>query len=80
MAELKEIKCGIIMPIAAMPGYTAEHWLEVKNIIKEATDSIEGYDISTEIVSNSDGEIDVIHKRIIQNLYNADIVICDIRG
>ena len=80
LEEVNEIKCGIIMPIAAMPGYTTEHWLEVKNIIKEATDGIEGYNITTEIVSNSDGEIDVIHKRIIQNLYNADIVVCDISG
>lgn len=76
-----EIKhCGIIMPIAAMQGYTAEHWIEVKNILIEATKQIDGIKFKAEIVSNSDGEIDVIHKRIIQNLYNADIVICDISG
>ncbi|MCY7670255.1 hypothetical protein MH064_02950 [Bacillus altitudinis] len=76
-----EIKhCGIIMPIAAMQGYTAEHWIEVKNILIESTKQIDGIKFKAEIVSNSDGEIDVIHKRIIQNLYNADIVICDISG
>ena len=79
--EQSEVKhCGIIMPIAAMPTYTAEHWAEVKSIITEATEIVDGINFKTEIVSNSDGEIDVIHKRIIQNIYNADIVICDISG
>jgi nucleoside 2-deoxyribosyltransferase len=80
MGNKTEKHCGIIMPISPMPGYPAEHWLEVKNIIIEATQQVDGYNFKTEIVSNSDGEIDVIHKRIIQNLYNADIVICDISG
>ncbi len=73
-------RCGIIMPIASMPGYSAEHWSEVKSIIIEATSIIEGIKFKTDIVSDSDGEIDVIHKRIVQNIYNADIVVCDISG
>ncbi|OLN21867.1 hypothetical protein BTO30_12680 [Domibacillus antri] len=72
--------CGIIMPIAQMGEYSSDHWKEVKNILVEATHQVNGYKFRTEIVSNSDGEIDVIHKRIIQNIYNADIVICDISG
>ncbi|HDX9656985.1 TPA: hypothetical protein ROY05_001577 [Bacillus toyonensis] len=75
-----EKHCGIIMPIAPMDGYTADHWTEVKSIITEATKQVNGINFKTEIVSNSDGEIDIIHKRIIQNLFNADIVICDISG
>ncbi|MGG3662509.1 hypothetical protein [Bacillus gobiensis] len=79
--DMKEKKfCGIIMPIAAMDNYTSEHWAEVKNIIVEATSQVKGICFKTEIVSDSDGEINVIHKRIIQNIYNADIVICDISG
>lgn len=73
-------KCGIIMPIAAMPGYTSEHWAEVKSIIVEATKLVEEIEFKAEIVSDSDGEIDVIHKRIVQNIYNADIVVCDMSG
>lgn len=80
MENKQSLYCGIIMPIAAMTGYTSDHWLEVKEIIIESTKAVEGYTFNTEIVSNSDGEIDVIHKRIIQNLYNADIVVCDISG
>ncbi|MGH0778490.1 hypothetical protein ACQVQ8_15435 [Bacillus cereus] len=75
-----EKHCGIIMPIAPMDGYTSDHWAEVKSIITEATKQVNGINFKTEIVSNSDGEIDIIHKRIIQNLFNADIVICDISG
>ncbi|MGM0835422.1 MAG: RNA helicase [Bacillota bacterium] len=77
-SKIKE--CGIIMPIAAMPGYTSEHWSEVKQIIIESTKIVEGIEFKTSIVSDSDGEIDVIHKRIVQNIYNADIVVCDISG
>lgn len=68
------------MPIASMPGYTSEHWQDVKQIITEATEQITEFSFKTEIVSNSDGEIDVIHKRIIQNLYNSDVIVCDISG
>jgi hypothetical protein len=79
--ENTEVKsCGIIMPIAAISGYSQEHWLEVKQIFIEASEMVDGINFKTEIVSNSNGEIDVIHKRIIQNLYNSDIVICDISG
>lgn len=80
LSEKKELTCGIIMPIASMTGYTSEHWQDIKQIIIEATQHIDGYNFKTEIVSNSDGEIDVIHKRIIQNLYNSDMVVCDISG
>lgn len=73
-------RCGIIMPIASMDGYTSEHWQEVKSIIVEATSQVANINFKTEIVSDSDGEIDVIHKRIIQNIYNSHIVVCDISG
>lgn len=76
----KTLDCGIIMPIAGMTGYSESHWTKVKNIIIEATAQVKGYDFKTKIVSESDGEINVIHKRIIQNLYNSEIVICDISG
>ncbi|WP_342544777.1 hypothetical protein [Lysinibacillus sp. FSL W7-1291] len=80
MEKNPELQCGLIMPIAPMFDYTAEHWLEVKSIITQAVLQVSEFKFKTDIVSNSDGEIDVIHKRIVQNLYNADIVICDISG
>lgn len=76
--EIPTLKCGIIMPIAAMGDYTESHWQDVKSIIIEATHQVDGLQFQTEIVSNSDGEINIIHKNIISNIYNSDIVVCDI--
>jgi len=75
-----ELKCGIIMPIAPMNDYTEDHWQDVKSIIVEATQQVDGFKFLTEIVSNSDGEINIIHKNIISNIYNSHIVVCDISG
>jgi len=80
LGEKIELQCGLIMPIAPMLDYSAEHWLDVKSIITQAVAKVSDFKFNTDIVSNSNGEIDVIHKRIVQNLFNADIVICDISG
>ena len=68
--------CGIIMPISAIDGCDANHWNDVKEIFETA---IENSGFSPNLVSNSD-ESGIIHKRIIQNLYENPIVICDISG
>ncbi len=75
--KLEKIKCGLIMPISPIDGCTMEHWGEVKSILVEATCSITNYDITTTIVSEAD-DVGIIQKRIVQNIYNADIVICDV--
>jgi hypothetical protein len=80
LVKTVEKKCGIIMPIATMADYTVDHWQEVKSIIKEAVDLVDDVTFKTEIVSDSDGEINIIHKNIISNIYNSDIVVCDISG
>lgn len=72
-SELKET-CGIIMPISANDGYTAEHWNDVKNVLEEVIDSI---DYIPNLVSDAD-EIGIIHNRIVTNIYNNPIVICDV--
>lgn len=74
------LRCGIIMPIASMGDYSEAHWQDVKSIITEATQQISEFTFKTEIVSNSDGEINIIHKNIITNIYNSDVVVCDISG
>jgi hypothetical protein len=68
--------CGIVRPIAAMEGYTAEHWVEVHNIITEAVKEA-GY--KARLVSESDAA-GIIVGSIINNIYNDDIVICDVSG
>lgn len=67
-------KVGIIMPISGSDGYTEKHWQDVLQIIKETLSS-DIYKI--DLVSKSN-EVSVIQDSIVNNLYNDDIVICDV--
>lgn len=69
-------KCGIIMPIASMDGYPESHWKDVRRILSSA---IEDAGFEAKIVSESD-DIGVIHQRIVQNLYDNPMIVCDISG
>ncbi|OOO34582.1 hypothetical protein [Agrobacterium sp. YIC 4121] len=68
--------CGIIMPIAAMGQYEKSHWDRVRIILDEAIKEA-GYE--PRLVSESE-DIGVIHARIVQNLYDDPIVVCDVSG
>jgi len=75
--EKKSIpKCGIIMPISQLDGCSEQHWIDVKNIIFE-TIEMAGYEPN--LVSNAD-DIGIIQKRIIQNIYDNPIIVCDVSG
>ena len=70
-----KITCGIIMPIATMsPEYTAEHWEDVRAIIDTA---IKRAGFEARIVSDSEDST-IIHKSIINNIYNDEIIVCDV--
>jgi hypothetical protein len=68
--------CGIVMPISALDGCTESHWADVQDIL---TDAIESAGFNGNLVSNAD-DVGIIHKRIIQNLYDNPIVVCDVSG
>lgn len=68
--------CGIIMPIADMLTYTAQHWLDVRSIIAAA---IAKANFTPKMVSDSD-DIGVILRRIVTNIYYNPIVVCDVSG
>lgn len=76
-SEKVPLTCGLVMPISAMDGCNAEHWVEVKNIICDAVASIEGITFITKLVSEQD-DVGVIQKRIVQNIYSSDVVVCDV--
>ncbi|PKB15250.1 hypothetical protein [Flavobacterium sp. 5] len=79
MTKIKEESspiCGIVMPISAIDGCTESHWNDVMEIIN---DCIEEAGFEPNIVSNAD-DIGVIQKRIIQNLYDNPVVVCDVSG
>lgn len=79
-AEKKErpqseiIDCGIIMPISSIEDCPDKHWLEVKGIID---DCIHDAGFRPFLVSSSD-DVGVIQKRIVQNLYENPVVVCDV--
>ena len=75
MAEEVNV-CGVVMPISAIDNCDASHWADVFEVISEA---IEDAGFVPNMVSNAD-EVSVIHKRIIQNLYENPIVVCDVSG
>ncbi len=70
----KKGTCGIVMPISAIDGCLESHWEEVKAIL---TDAIQSAGYEANLVSNAD-DVGVIQKRIVQNLYDNDIVVCDV--
>lgn len=74
--QLEIRKCGIVMPISAIDGYTESHWSDVRNIL---TASIDAAGFEANLVSDAD-DVGIIHKRIIQNLYDNPVVVCDVSG
>ncbi|MCE5347113.1 MAG: hypothetical protein LLG13_12630 [Bacteroidales bacterium] len=66
--------CGIIMPIAPHPEYPSEHWKDVLDIMNEA---IRRTEFEPKLVSD-DEAIGLIHDRIVTNVYNNEIVVCDV--
>ena len=73
----KKLSCGLIMPISAIDGCGPEHWQDVKNIIVDAIGDIDGYEFNVSLVSDRD-DVGVIQGRIVQNIYDSDIVVCDV--
>lgn len=74
--EDKNPICGIVMPISAIDGCDKTHWIEVKEIISEAI-IMAGF--CPHLVSDSE-ESGVIQKRIVQNLYDNPVAVCDVSG
>jgi hypothetical protein len=75
----QNLKCGLIMPISAIDNCSEQHWADVKDIIVEAIQSIEKPKFTVSLVSDAD-DAGVIQRRIVQNVYNSDIVVCDVSG
>jgi hypothetical protein len=72
----KQKTCGIVMPISPIDGMPASHWEDVKNLLIEVASS-QGFEtnlVSTATVSG------LLPERIVTNLYQNDIVICDVSG
>ena len=66
--------CGIVMPISSIDNCSEEHWRDVKSIPSE---SIQEAGFTPQLVSDAD-DVGAIQKRIVQNLYENPMVVCDI--
>lgn len=74
--KIDEQCCGLVMPISSIDGCNEQHWSDVKEII---TESVEAAGFKANLVSYAD-DVGIIQKRIIQNLYENPIVVCDVSG
>lgn len=72
--DLTKKICGIIMPISPHADYPPDHWKDVLNIIIEAISETE---FEAKLVSD-DVAIGLIHDRIVTNIYNNEVVVCDV--
>lgn len=66
--------CGLIMPISGIGDCSASHWDDVKDILIDAVSSA-GFECR--MVSDDDG-VGIIQDRIVKNVYNSDIIVCDV--
>lgn len=66
--------CGIVMPLSLIDSCPEDHWSDVREILNEA---IESAGFEPQLVSHAD-DVGIIQKRIIQNLYENPIVVCDV--
>ncbi|EPY6994996.1 hypothetical protein ACYB6S_12470 [Klebsiella pneumoniae] len=73
--SFEEMVCGYVMPISDTPDYRSGHWEDIKSMLDEVTISI-GFKESRIVSTGLD--VSTIHKRIVNNIYNDDIIICDV--
>ena len=66
--------CGIIMPISGMGDCGPSHWVEVKEILET---SVRAANCEPILVSHGE-DVGIIQRRIVENLYKNEIVICDV--
>lgn len=77
IGDTPQLTCGLIMPISTIDGLNSEHWVEIKSIVQDAVHSIESPKFVAKLVSDAD-DVGVIQKRIVQGVYNSDVVVCDV--
>lgn len=73
--DLSSKTCGFVMPIATTEGYRTNHWENIQQILVGTCENL-GFK-ETRIVSSGQ-DINTIHKRIVNNLFHDDLIICDV--
>ncbi|MEQ9878682.1 hypothetical protein ABRP92_11900 [Pectobacterium aroidearum] len=73
--QYNEMVCGYVMPISDTTDYRSGHWDDIKSMLDEVTSDI-GFKESRIVSTGLD--VSTIHKRIVNNIYYDDIIICDV--
>jgi hypothetical protein len=68
--------CGLVMPISAIDGCDEKHWSDVRKVLEQAIGQTK---FRANLVSEAT-DAGIIHERIIRNLYENPIVVCDVSG
>jgi hypothetical protein len=68
--------CGLIMPISMIDACNEQHWSDVREILEA---SIQSAGFEPRMVSDAD-EIGIIQQRIIRNVYDDPVLVCDVSG
>lgn len=74
-------KIGFIMPISDSQNYIKGHWGMVKGILNDIVDEVDAdLDVKVEgfLVSDTNGTDSIIQRRIVNNIYSSDLIICDV--
>jgi hypothetical protein len=77
--SLAPLECGLVMPIAAIDGCSPEHWAQVRAFLVEAICEIDEPKFVAKLVSE-EADVGMILRRIVQNVYKSEIVVCDVSG
>jgi hypothetical protein len=70
----QRLTCGIVMPISEIDGLVERHWADVHAIL---LDAISDAGFNGRLVS-AGADVGVIHRRIVQNLFDDAIVVVDV--
>lgn len=74
-------KIGLIMPISNTDGYKENHWGQVREILEDSIVSVEetmNIKCECQVVSDIAGTEKIIQKNIVTNIYDSDLIICDV--
>lgn len=74
-------RIGLIMPISNTDGYKENHWSQVREILEDSIVSVEeamNIKCECQVVSDIAGTEKIIQKNIVTNIYDSDLIICDV--
>lgn len=73
--DYSQFSCGYVMPISDSHDYRSGHWREMREIFDEVCAMV---GLKDPIIVSESNEVNIIHANIVRNLFEKDIIICDV--